>query len=80
MTRTSKPTEYVRLTGARVHSTERAVYFLVEQVAGVDVTEPVKHWFPRSQMKSSISKVSIDGADKDMIEVADWICREKELV
>lgn len=79
MSRVSRPTEYIRLTGKYIKGTEKAMLFRVDAVSGVEVTEPKTHWFPRSQLKSSISKVSEIDGEKDMIEAADWVCREKEL-
>ncbi|MCL5460325.1 hypothetical protein M3M33_16935, partial [Loigolactobacillus coryniformis] len=53
--------------------------FTVTKVGGKDI-EPVTHWFPISQIKSmTTSPPSEMLDDADMIEVADWICRSKEL-
>jgi hypothetical protein len=77
MTRTSA-TEYIKLTGSKLRETEKAVHFRVINVANSDI-EPVTHWFPLSQIKSmTTSPDQLD--DADTIEVADWICRSKELV
>lgn len=73
------PTEYIKLTGQKLRETEKAVHFTVVRVAGSDI-EPVTHWFPISQIKSmTTSPPSEMLDDADMIEVADWICRSKEL-
>ena len=77
MTRTSTPTDYIKLTGTKLRETEKAVHFRVETVGTTELEENVTHWFPLSQLKS-MTTATADGSDT--IEVADWICRSKELV
>jgi len=77
MTRTSTPTEYIKLTGTLLRETEKAVHFRVEEVGDTVLEENVTHWFPLSQLSSKTTGTA-DG--KDVIKVAEWICRSKELV
>lgn len=73
------PTEYIKLYGTKLRETEKAVHFTVDRVGTKDI-ESVTHWFPISQIKSmTTASDPVDDSD-DMIEVADWICRSKELV
>jgi hypothetical protein len=76
MSRTSA-TEYIKLTGTKLRETEKAVHFRVEEVSGAVLDENVTHWFPISQIKSQTTGTA-DG--KDHVEVAEWICRSKELI
>jgi hypothetical protein len=72
------PTEYIKLTGTKLRETEKAIHFRVEEVDGMhNLDEPVTHWFPISQIKSQTTGTA-DG--KDHVEVAEWICRSKELI
>ena len=77
MTRTSTPTEFIKLTGALLRATEKAVHFRVEEVSGVPLEENVTHWFPISQISSQTTG---DAEGRDHISVAKWICVQKELV
>ena len=72
------PTEYIKLTGTKLRETEKAVHFIVTQVADTVLEDPVTHWFPFSQISSQSHDPNTEG--KDTIKVADWICRSKELV
>lgn len=80
--RTSAPEKFHRLQGYRIRSTEKAILFEVHQVDGNPLTTPgVQHWFPRSQMKSSVYVHKADsGEEMDMIEVKEWIVKDKELI
>ena len=71
------PTEYIKLTGTKLRETEKAVHFTVVSVTDKLLDEPVTHWFPISQIKSMTHDPM---NDRDEIQVADWICRSKELV
>lgn len=74
------PTEYIKLTGTKLRETEKAVHFTVTKVGGKDI-ESVTHWFPISQIKSmSVAAPSAPSSSSDEIQVADWICKSKELV
>lgn len=76
----ANPTEYIKLTGTKLRETEKAVHFTVSKVSGSDIDPQVTHWFPISQIKS-MTTASPDRVDEDdMIEVADWICKSKELI
>jgi len=77
MSRTSTPTEYIKLTGTKLRETEKAVQFSVVLVNDDPLDENVTHWFPLSQIKS----MTHDALNaQDHISVADWICRSKELI
>ena len=71
------PTEFIKLTGALLRATEKAVHFRVEEVSGVPLEENVTHWFPISQISSQTTG---DAEGRDHISVAKWICVQKELV
>lgn len=77
MTRTSTPTEYIKLTGTILRSTDKAVHFNVDKVGDTTLEESVTHWFPFSQISSQTSSHT-EGQDE--IKVAKWICVQKELV
>jgi len=74
----SSETEYIKLKGTELRQTDKAVHFLVERVGDDELENPVSHWFPISQIKSRTIHPETEGSD--MIEVASWICRAKELV
>jgi hypothetical protein len=76
MTRTS-PTEYIKLTGTKLRETEKAVHFTVVSVNDEPLEESVTHWFPISQIKSMTYYAP---NAQDIIQVADWICKSKELI
>lgn len=77
MTRTSTPTEYIKLTGTKLRETDKAIHFTVVLVNDEPIEESVTHWFPFSQIKS----ITLDAmTQQDHIQVADWICRSKELI
>lgn len=77
MTRTSTPTEYIKLTGTKLRETDKAVHFTIVSVNDEPLEESVTHWFPLSQIKS----ITFDAmTQQDHISVADWICRSKELI
>ena len=71
------PTEFIKLTGALLRATEKAVHFRVEEVSGVPLEQNVTHWFPISQISSQTTG---DAEGRDHISVAKWICVQKELV
>jgi hypothetical protein len=73
------PTEYIKLYGTKMRETEKAIHFTVDFV-GTKEIEPVTHWFPISQIKSMTIGEPDRVDEDDMIEVAEWICRSKELV
>ena len=70
--------EYIRIKGTGLRQTEKAVHFRVESVGGTDIFPPEAHWFPLSQIKSHTAHPTSEG--EDMIEVAAWIVRNKELM
>ena len=77
MTRSSTPTEFIKLTGTKLRETDKAVHFQVDKVGDTALEESVTHWFPFSQISSQTSSHT-DGQDE--IKVAKWICQSKELV
>lgn len=72
------PTEYIKLTGTKLRETEKAVHFRVEKVGDEDRVESITHWFPFSQISKQTYTPGEDG--QDTVHVAEWICRQKELV
>lgn len=77
MARTSD-TVYHRLQGTYKRSTEKALCFNIQMIAGVPVAEPKDQWVPRSQVKSSVRSTKIDDVEYDEIEVAEWFLKKSE--
>ena len=76
--RETAPTVYVTLTGNIMNSTEKAILLEVLQISGTPTAKSRTLWFPKSQC-SKMFKDPVD-LDKDFICVAEWICKEKELI
>lgn len=75
----------VMLEGTKLRETELAIQFKVHKVNGKDLPEPLTTWFPRSQMKSSLTLAplpqSVDESETfDWMKMSHWICSTKGLV
>lgn len=83
MTRIST-TVYTTLTGFIVAETEKAVLFEVHEISGSPVADPVREWFPLSQLSKIVraSKQAEPGSREamDWILAAEWLCLKKGLV
>lgn len=75
---TPTPQEHIKLTGTKLRETEKAVHFRVEMVGENALVDSVTHWFPFSQISKQTYNPSED--KQDTVHVAEWICRQKELV
>jgi hypothetical protein len=83
MTRTST-TVYTTLTGFIVAETEKAILFEVREISGSPVADPVREWFPLSQVSKIVRapKNAEPGSREamDWILAAEWLCLKKGLV
>lgn len=79
MTRTSQPTEYIRLEGSIRRETDKAILFDVHVVDDREFEEHEQRsiWFPVSQMNKIMRN---KGMERDWIEVAKWLVQKNALI
>lgn len=69
---------YVTLTGTIIADTGKAIKIRVEKVSGEPIELPAEHWIPTSQICKMFKDPNSTG--EDWISVAEWICKQRELI
>lgn len=77
MTRRTKTT-YVTLSGTILADTGKAVKLLITQVSGEKLEQSRTEWIPVSQCSKMFKDPTASG--EDWVMVAEWLCKEKNLL
>ena len=76
---TSPKDSVVVLEGFVHGETSKAILFEIYTINQANQTDPVKHWFPFSQVKR-IVKQPKNSQEYDTLVVSEWIMKAKELM
>lgn len=64
--------------GTKIHESPKAILFELESISGTPLEEPIKTWFPLSQIRKMTTDKNAKG--KDTLTVTEWILKTKELI